>query len=106
MSEGLFELLVSGKEHPARVPDGDADGLHPEVGNVEGLEVEVVEPACFLRKNERLGDIAVLVDMAEIGLAVLAVAPLAGEDEPAAVRGPAVVCIGLVSLDLVQWPDF
>ena len=83
-------------EHP---PHRLGIKMHRSVGkvrNIERTKTVLIMPRVLLRKDERLGKLSVRPYVAEIRPAVFAVSPLAGKDEPASGRRPAVIGVGTV----------
>ena len=76
-----------------------------EFRGVERLEEIVVEMWMTLWKDERLMSLALLVNIAEIRLAVESIVTLACKDKPTAVAAPRMVGVGAVAIDNRQGID-
>ena len=70
----------------------DAHGADHELRDVERLEERPVALRVFLRQDERLAFFPVF-EIAEVGAGIGAVVAARAEDDPRAVRGPAVVAV-------------
>ena len=94
--------LVRGKV-ATQLPVIELDGTGREVGHVVGVNQPVVVfPRVFLRQEEGLADIAVLVHAGQVEAGVEAVAPAAAEDKPARVAAPVVEALRIVAVHFVE----
>ena len=94
--------LVRGKV-ATQLPVIELDGTGRKVGHVVGVNQPVVVfPGVFLRQEEGLADVAVLVHAGQVEAGVEAVAPAAAEDEPARVAAPVVEALRVVAVHFVE----
>ena len=94
--------LVRGKV-ATQLPVIELDGTGREVGHVVGVNQPVVVfPRVFLRQEEGLADVAVLVHAGQVETGIKAVAPAAAEDEPARVAAPVVEALRIVAVHFMK----
>ena len=75
-----------------------------EVRHIERHEPPPVEtPGIPLRQHEGLGDIPLLINMAEIGTREESVVAAGAEHEPAGVRAPVVERLRVVGVGAFHW---
>ena len=72
-----------------------------ELGNIVGLQAELVVVRFFLRKEERLVEMTVSVVMGNVETSVAAVDAPAAEDDPPPVGRPTVVTLCIWAVQLV-----
>ena len=83
------------------------DGTGDELGDVVGVQPVVVEGAWMaLRQDERLGTLAVVVDVGEIGTDIKSVDASATETYPMAVVAPCVVAFAVIRVGGFEGPYF
>ena len=94
--------LVRGKV-ATQLPVIELDGTGREVGHVVGVNQPVVVfPGVFLRQEEGLADIAVLVHAGQVKTGVEAIAPATAEDKPARVAAPVVETLRIVAVHFME----